>query len=237
MTPPKPGAYRFRKESLAEVRRRIGLSQAAMAVRLGVPPNTLSRWETGATTPDAVSLAAVYSIAKEEGMEPRFFTTPDTVLVYFDVPDNSRMVYVVTGPNYVREHVAKVDDWLRNEVKRRVPDAARMLWKAFVSDDAHRWTDPLMDLDYRIWTDDYGKDRKEVIHQQMLADAGQNPSHTTIFLFSAGGDYRFVIEDLQGRGIEVYAMAPSSFVWGISQAVRPNHYIEIPLELGLPSSF
>lgn len=70
MTPIKQGMYEFNKESLIEIRKRMGISQSKMAELLGVPPNTLSRWETGATVPDASSLAAIYSLVKEHGIDP-----------------------------------------------------------------------------------------------------------------------------------------------------------------------
>lgn len=74
MTPINEGLYEFKKESLVELRRLMGLPQNKMAELLGVPANTLSRWETGATVPDAASLAAVYSLAKDHGVEtPAFF--------------------------------------------------------------------------------------------------------------------------------------------------------------------
>ena len=40
-----------------------------MADLLGVPPNTLPRWETGWAVPDANSLAAVYSVAMEHHVQ------------------------------------------------------------------------------------------------------------------------------------------------------------------------
>jgi transcriptional regulator with XRE-family HTH domain len=62
MTPINQGLYEFKKESLIELRKTMGVSQSKMAELLGVPANTLSRWETGATVPDASSLAAIYSL-------------------------------------------------------------------------------------------------------------------------------------------------------------------------------
>ncbi|MBI2836529.1 MAG: helix-turn-helix transcriptional regulator [Chloroflexi bacterium] len=73
MTPVKQGLYEFRKDSLIEIRKGMGISQVKMAELLGVPANTLSRWETGATVPDAVSLATIYSLATEHGMTPPSF--------------------------------------------------------------------------------------------------------------------------------------------------------------------
>lgn len=74
MSPIKQGLYEFKKESLIEIRKKLGLSQGKMAELLGVPANTLSRWETGATIPDAGTLASIYSLARELGLDtPSFF--------------------------------------------------------------------------------------------------------------------------------------------------------------------
>ena len=73
MAPVKPGRFKFDPGSIAQVRNRLGLSQKKLAALLGIPPNTLSRWETGATTPDADSLAAIYSVAAKHGMSTQFF--------------------------------------------------------------------------------------------------------------------------------------------------------------------
>jgi transcriptional regulator with XRE-family HTH domain len=74
MAPVNQGMYEFKKDSLTEIRKRMGVSQNKMAELLGVPANTLSRWETGATVPDAGALAAIYSLAREQGVDsPLFF--------------------------------------------------------------------------------------------------------------------------------------------------------------------
>ncbi|MDD5094747.1 MAG: helix-turn-helix transcriptional regulator [Dehalococcoidia bacterium] len=85
MTPIKQGLYEFKKESLIEARKAMGVTQNKMAELLGVPANTLSRWETGATAPDATSLAAIVSLMKEHGLTPPVFfgirsTTPELKL-------------------------------------------------------------------------------------------------------------------------------------------------------------
>ncbi len=52
-------SYRFAPQSLVQIKQSLGLSQAKMARALGVPVNTLSRWEIGAT---------VYSVAMARGI-------------------------------------------------------------------------------------------------------------------------------------------------------------------------
>ncbi len=81
MAPVNQGMYEFKKDSLTEIRKRMGVSQNKMAELLGVPANTLSRWETGATVPDAGALAAIYSLAREQGVDtPLFFGMRSTPL-------------------------------------------------------------------------------------------------------------------------------------------------------------
>ena len=75
MTPVRPDLFEFEFDPLAirSTRNRLQLSQAALADWLDIPVNTISRWETGATTPDAKALAALWSIANLRGIEPEFF--------------------------------------------------------------------------------------------------------------------------------------------------------------------
>ena len=75
MVPIRPDHFDFTFDpnTLESLRKRLGLTQAVLAEQLDVPVNTVSRWETGATTPDARALAAIYSIAKRRGVTPQFF--------------------------------------------------------------------------------------------------------------------------------------------------------------------
>ena len=70
---PKNFQYEFAPRVLVEIREKLGLSQAKLSQSLELPVNTISRWEREETTPDANSLAALYSIAKGAGLEPEFF--------------------------------------------------------------------------------------------------------------------------------------------------------------------
>ena len=70
---PSDFEYQFSPTALKEMREHLGMSQAQIAKRLNLPTNTVSRWERGETSPDANSLAAIYSIATGTGLEPEFF--------------------------------------------------------------------------------------------------------------------------------------------------------------------
>jgi DNA-binding transcriptional regulator YiaG len=43
------------------LRRRLGLTQAAFAVRVGVPVTTVSRWENGAAVPRTVAVRRAFA--------------------------------------------------------------------------------------------------------------------------------------------------------------------------------
>ena len=75
MPPVRPDLFEFEFDPVAirGVRNRLQLSQAALADWLDIPVNTISRWETGTTTPDAKALAALWSIANLRGIKPEFF--------------------------------------------------------------------------------------------------------------------------------------------------------------------
>ena len=202
MTPAKQGAYRFRKESIAEMRQILGLSQSAMAAMLDLPKNTVSRWERGETTPDAESLAAIYSLGKEKGVEPNFFVSVkqkaplrDAALVYWDIPSIAPVR--VTTVNTLHESI-------ETEVKRRAPQSARRLLKAFSYTEHSEVTDRMEKLGWRVWEDDV--DWTDDIYEQALSDAGQNPLGSVVFLISAEGKHEELIAELRDREVRVYVI-------------------------------
>lgn len=203
MAPVKPGTYLFRKESITELRQRLGLSQAAMAARIGVPKNTVSRWETGETTPDAQSLAAIYSLGMEVGVMATFFApvkqkTPvrDAALVYWDVPTNF-------GWHGIEPQSASVVA----EAKKRMPRDARLLFKAFVGQNDSILTNTLENLGWRVWATTSWTgftDWNEEIYDQTLSDAGQNPTGSVVFLVTADVRHVELIRELRERDVRVY---------------------------------
>lgn len=65
-------AERWNAERVAALRRRLGLTQAAFAARLGVRQQTVSEWETGRYAPRGASARLLTLLAEErEGYDPR----------------------------------------------------------------------------------------------------------------------------------------------------------------------
>lgn len=216
MTPAKPGSYRFRRESIAEMRQRLGLSQSAMASMLDLPKNTVSRWERGETTPDAESLAAIYSLGKDKGVAADFFVpvkqkaaARDAALVYWDMQS--------LAPAGV-DVAERLDKAIKAAVGQRVPNAARRLFKAFSRNAHSAMTDRLEELGWRVWEDDV--DWTEDIYDQVLSDAGQDPSGAVVFLITTEESNEELIQELRDRGARVYTATPRGY--GVrSSFIRP----------------
>ena len=225
MAPVKPGSYKFRKESLVELRQRLDLSQVQMAAKLEVPKNTVSRWETGATVPDADSLAAIYSVAREKGIMPTFFAPEkrkapirDTALVYWDIDS-------------VAPYNGKMADWdtfLVTEVNKRVPKFEKSQFKAFSRLFHTPAISQLEDLDWDIWEGDPD------IGHHALSESGQNPDGSVVFLITTRPDYANLVKRLKDDGVLVYLMAPSSVSDVMVEAVGRKRWINLDGLPGLP---
>lgn len=226
MAPVKPGSYLFRKESIAELRQRLGLSQAAMAERLGVPKNTVSRWETGATTPDGDSLAAIYSLGMEVGIVAQFFASTkqqtrvrDAALVYWEV-QLSRWL-----------NIEQLDMLITDEVRKRVPHASRELFKAFLSSPSSHVATQIKNLGWRIWEPEIWGFHgwSEDIYDQALSDAGHGYESSVVFLVSTDGSHVDLIRELKERGARVYLITHRNYAVSpeLVEAVGKRRWIEL----------
>ena len=227
MTPKKSekkGIYEFMPSSIVEIRKRLKLSQAAMANILGVPPNTLSRWETGATVPDANYLALVYSVAKEHNITPIFFgihreslqtqKSRYRLIVMWDF----QTLGVPTG------QVTEADTWIRTEVQRRFSGVSFQLCKAFTYPYQSNAADILESLGWRVWEDDTGI-REEIIDQSR-SDTGHDPSGTILLLITRDNGFIDLVDDLKTQGVRVYLVAPEFSSQELVEKVGRRRWIQ-----------
>ncbi len=203
----------------------MGLTQIQMAGRLGIPQNSLSRWETGATTPDAKSLAAIYSVGAEEGIMPEFFANStvkeptqvrDNVIVYWDIQNLAPTIH----------DIEDLHTFIRSEIRRRVPRAKRILLKAFASPFHELATNQLQRKGWRVW-EDYGEWDEE-IYDQALSDAGQSPKQAVVFLITTDGNHSDTVQELRRRSVRVYLIAPPSASQALKDAVGIKRWIRLP---------
>ena len=201
MVPVTPGAFVFDSGALVKVRSALGLSQAAMAARLGIPQNTVSRWETGATTPDAHSLAAFYSVAQEVGLMVTFFTkanpVPALAACYWDMV--SLPVDALAAP--------AASGFFTGLMEQRAQGAERMLLKVFANPQHDRATDALEKLNWRVWQDDGAWEGS--IFNQVLSDIGHDPERSIVFVATANDKHIDLVKEARERGARVYVVTPA----------------------------
>ena len=243
MAPVKPGRFKFDPGSIAQVRNRLGLSQKKLAALLGVPANTLSRWETGATTPDADSLAAIYSVAAQHGLSAQFFRRREKMakaakgrtrlLAFWDLQHLSPHVFVL--PSFLDDANASV----RQELDRRFSATSLRQFKAFVQQSTvfvhgYEPTDHLQRLGWRMWEDT--EDMSDEIISQVKSDCGHEPENTILVLLTHPGRDVFanLVRELKSKGVEVYLMArePIMQPWGgevtaLIEEVGHEHWIKL----------
>ena len=226
MAPVKPGSYIFDPKSITKMRDKLKLTQKQMGEQLGIPVNTLSRWETGAATPDANSLAAIYSLAVSQGYTPGFFRkekAAQTVKV-----KRRRAVVMLDFQNLgVREKkIQQFTDWIVNQISNMFIFEEPQLLKAFARPDQQAAVNELKKLKWRVKTDNTNLDQEIV--QQSKADCGADPARMVLFLLSKDGDFVELVADLRLKGVLVYVVGPKDSSQKLVKAVGKEHWIQLP---------
>ncbi len=227
MAPVKAGKYEYKPETLAQLRGKLGLSQAKMAKLLGVPANTLSRWETGATKPDADSLAAIYSVAMEHKCQISFFKRRRPVPK--KPKGRSRLLAMWDFQNVTVPLIAveSVNAWIRQEFDRRFSSTSYRRFKAFASPSQSLAANELEKRGWRVWEDD--EDIDDEIVSQARSDCGQEPQDTVLVLITQDGDFLDLIRDLRAKEVEVYLItAQHGYSQRLAQAVPKKQWVSIP---------
>ena len=233
MTPINPGRYEYRPTSLIQLRQKLKLKQREMAKLLGIPPNTLSRWENGASTPDAKSLAAIYSLAREKEVTPEFFhrrkATPKKS------KGQSRLV-VLWDFQYVEVSSHQLDeiaDWIQGELNKRFGNASHRLFKAFAWDHHSNATDQLAQKGWRIFEDN--EDLIDDIYDQAKSDCGHDPKDTTLVLIALDEEYAELVTELKKQGVRVYVITPpNTYDGSLVEAVGKKRWITLPSTYSTP---
>lgn len=236
MAPVKPGRFIFDPKSITKVRDKLNLTQKQMSEKLGVPINTLSRWETGATTPDANSLAAIHSLATMQGYTPGFFSKESAVKATAtqankkEGPQESRRRVIVMWDfqnlGVQAQDVQTLTNWIKDQIKNRFPAASAPLLKAFVSPWHREASDALQRSGWRVW-EDYDDWDKNII-QQSKADCGNNPNQNVLLLISQDGDFADLMKHLRDKGVPIYVVGPQDTSQKLVQVVGKKHWIKMP---------
>jgi transcriptional regulator with XRE-family HTH domain len=204
MTPVEPGRYEYIPDGILDIRRKLNLKQREMAKLIDVPPNTLSRWETGTTTPDAVMLAKIYSIAMEYGITPAFFRAKKS-------KERHRLVVIWDFKNLEVNgyQAAEAGKWIRNELESKFSSTTYHLYQAFALPRQSEATDILIDNGWHVWEENHDID--DEIYDQCLSVCGQDPNGTILVLMTRDSDFTGLIQELKAKGVRVYLLAPNQY--------------------------
>lgn len=228
MTPVKPNQfeYTFSPKNLVGLRNRLKLTQASLAEILNVPVNTISRWENGNSTPDAHTLAALYSIAKERGVEPEFFKKSEgrakvvkhrtKLILSWDFENLGLEAKLVdTEWYYMKEYLDLIHPKTR---------ASRFLY-AYVNPyvGQQQAAEVLKGLKFTVNQGFYNADAQLI--QDSLSECEKNPHKTVFILVAKDRDYTEHLERLRSMGVEVYIWVTEECSQRLKQAVGADHFI------------
>lgn len=216
--------YAFRPESIEVLRKQLGLTQAELSDELDVPVNTVSRWETGATTPDAKALAALYSVAKGHSVNPQFFQR--RVEVTQKQRERTKLMVVWDFQNHGVDAADVVDEWAfaKGYLDLHFPktQSSRNL-RAYFGTYQKEAMKELESIRFDVFHSVFDAD------SQIVRDAEEycltNPAKTVFVLISDDGDFVNLLRELRRAGVDCY-------VWGTDQcsqrlitAVEEDHFV------------
>lgn len=224
MTPAKKGSYEFKPDSLVEIRGKLKISQAEMAKQLGVPPNTLSRWENKATVPDANSLASIYSLAKDHGLTPTFFGIRKDVKTSQKIRDRLLTMWDFWTLGLNQYQVEEAEAWIKAELAKRFSNMSVEIFKAFSHPSQSSATDKLTELGWRVWEDN--SDMDEELIDQARSDAGQDPKATILVLITRDNAFVDLFKELHKKGVRIYLIAPNNTDADLIEEVGRKRWIE-----------
>jgi len=235
MTPLKKGRFVFDPSSIKWIRDKLGLSQEELATQIGVAKTAISRWEKGQVTPDANSLAAIYSVAKEGRIEPTFFTaaepkankTRSRLFVSWDFQNLPVSLPYLSMIDFTSKFTdGSQIEKITNDLTKKFPDVSHSVFKVFTSSAHSGSYDELSKQDWRIMEYDHNID--EELDSQSWSDCNQNPKDTIFVLITKDGDYAELIEELRGKGVMAYLMAPENSSQRLLETVGKRWRIPYP---------
>lgn len=216
--------YAFTSGVLENIRKRLGLTQAKLAELLDIPVNTVSRWETGATTPDANALAAIYTIARQHDVTPQFFHRRATVQA--TQRQRTKLILVWDYQNRGLDAAEVASEWSFMwkylDLLHPGTKASRQLL-AYTSSFQWGAAAELQKLGFKVFDGVFDADSQVV--QDVWAECQKKPNKTVFVLVANDGDYVELLRGLKEIGVDMY-------VWGTDQcnerlvkAVAPGHFI------------
>ena len=216
--------FAFNPKTLESVRKQLGLTQAAVAEILDVPVNTVSRWETGATSPDAKALAAMYSIAMERGVTPQFFERRSTI--HQTKRQNDQLLLAWDFQNRGLEAGEIEEGWtyMREYLKLRFPaSSANMNLWAYTSTHQYGAVNQLQRLNFRVGSAIFNADAQIV--EDVIRSCEERSSGMIAILVTDDGNFSELVRILRSMDVEVYVWGTDECSQNLKKALEPGAFI------------
>lgn len=225
MTPIRPEDYEyiFDHAQLKITRDKMGLSQAKVAEMLDVPVNTLSRWENGVTSPDAKSLAAIYSIVKQQGKTVEFFKrrTPQKAKA-----GKTKLLLAWDFQNESLKASDLEEEWgvMLDYIDLLFPSTKVFrIFRAYTSPHQNEAKSVLKSLDFEVLEGFFDADSQLI--KDTVEDCTTNPKKWVFILASDDGGYVQMLKYLKEKGVEVYIWGSDECSDRLQDAVDDEHFI------------
>ena len=235
---PQSHPFVFEAEVLVELRQSLELSQAKLADLLGVPVNTISRWERGSNVPDANALAAMYSIAKERGVTPIFFRKQSNVKVDWKIRDSLIIQWdcqnMPVKSNEIQGFVSKLKEYIKLTHQR----ANNLSGVAYMSSKNGQDGPALKKAGFEV------KNLKSNADRELIQDGernfglpqgkspgsvgngpGKKKAKAVYVLIANDGDYTNYLDRLKRADVEVFVCGTANCSAKLVKAVDSDHFI------------
>lgn len=228
MAPIKPSQhkYRFDPKEISNVRQRMKITQAALAELLDVPVNTVSRWETGASTPDAHALAAIHSAALESNVKVNFFHAQATASE--SKSTRTKLLVAWDFQNLALDADGLEEEWgyLKKYLSLLHPGThANAELKAYTSGFHHQAEQVLKSLGFTVSSSLFNIDAQFI---DDVEDAlSKRPSRSVLYLVADDGDYVDLIRTQRQRGVDVYVLGTDQCSEQLKRALEADHFVHI----------
>ena len=226
MTPIRPDyyEYEFSFDVMANVRKKLGLTQAKLAEFLDVPVNTVSRWETGATTPDAHTLAAIYSIAKRNNISPQFFQRRANMKQVQKQRTKLVLAWDFQNLGLKPEDVKIEWDSMRRylDIVHSGTHASRSL-RVYVSPYQREAQAVFEGFKFKVNEGYFDADSQLI--QDAIAECEKKPLKTVFVLVSNDGNYTEFMKNLRGMGVDTYLWASDKCSEKLRKSIESGHFI------------
>ncbi len=226
MAPIRPDHYSFafQPETLEGLRKQLGLTQAALAELLEIPVNTVSRWERGANTPDANALAAIFSIAKDSGITPQFFTRRASLMETQN--QRTKLLFPWDFQNRGLDASEVETEWryMRKYIDLLFPRsrASRQFW-AYTAPHQYQAAAKLEPLKFEVFTSYFDADSQLV--QDVKEECQKRPTRTILILAADDGNYAELLRDAREAGVDVYIWGTDNCSDRLRRVLADGHFI------------